>query len=210
MASTSNLLLTSTNYFQWKSHMKDLLRSEGLYRNTLGKEKAPTDDDKKFKWANRSDEARGLIEMSISHDLRFHLKEFDDPNEGWKKIESVFGKLNIIQAQQLENQVLTLSPSDFSCLGDYLSKFKTLIILCEECEIEMEEERCIYLILSKLGSAYSVFVSTIYAMREALGKDYQKPTLESFCAALIREEDKLVQLGVISTAGTSNKALVSH
>ena len=72
----------------------------------------------------------------------------------------------------------------------------------------MEEERCIYLILFKLGSAYFVFVSTFYAMREALGKDYQKPTLDSFCDALIRYEYKLIQLGVIITAGTSNKALV--
>jgi hypothetical protein len=61
MASTSNVFLTSTNYFQWKSHMEDSLRSKGLYQITLGKEKTPTDDDKKSKWANRSDEARGLI-----------------------------------------------------------------------------------------------------------------------------------------------------
>jgi hypothetical protein len=122
----------------------------------------------------------------------------------------VFGKLNIIQAQQLENQVLTLSPNDFSFIRDYLSKLKTFRILCEECEIKMEEERCIYLILSKLGSAYFVFVYTFYAMREDLGKDYQKPTLESFCATLIREEDKLVQLGVINTTSTSNKVLVAQ
>jgi hypothetical protein len=147
--------------------------------------------------------------MSISPDLRYHLQEIDDLEEAWDKIESVFGKFNIIRAQQLQNQILTLSPSDFSCLGDYLSKFKTLIILCEECKIKMEEEHCIYLILSKLGSAYSVFVSTFYAMREALGKAYEKPTLESFCASLIREEDKFIQLGVINTAGTSNKALVA-
>jgi hypothetical protein len=38
-------------------------------------------------------------------------------------------------------------------------------------------------------------------MREALGKDYQKPTLEYFCDALIREQDNLVQLGVINTTG---------
>jgi hypothetical protein len=190
--------------------MEDLLRSKGLYQITLGKEKEPTDDDKKVKWANRSDEAHGLIRMSISLNLRFHFKEIDDPDEAWEKIESVSGKLNIIRAQQLENQVLTLSPSDFSCIGDYLSKFKILRILFEECEIKMEEERCIYLILSKLGSAYFVFVSIFYAMREALGKAYQKPTLESFCDALIREEDKLVQLGVINIAGTSNKALVAQ
>jgi hypothetical protein len=74
----------------------------------------------------------------------------------------------------------------------------------------MEEERCIYLILYKLGSAYYVFISTFYYMREALGKAYQKPTLESFCVDFIREEDKLVQLGVISIAGTSNTTLVAQ
>jgi hypothetical protein len=122
----------------------------------------------------------------------------------------VFGKHNIIQAQQLENQGLTLSPSDFSCIEDYLSKFKTLKTLCEECKIKIDEDRCIYLIFSKIGSAYYVFLSTFYAMQEALGEAYQKPSLENFYDALIREQDKLVQLGVISTAGTSNKTLVVH
>jgi hypothetical protein len=190
--------------------MEDLLRSKGLYRITLGKETTPTDDDKKAKWDNRNDEAHGLIEMSISPDLRYHLQGIDDLEEAWNMIEFVFGKLNIIQARQLENQILTLSPSDFSCLGDYISRFKTLKILCEECKIKMAEEHCIYIILSKLGTAYSVFVSTFYAMREALGKDYDKPTLEFFCTSLIREEYNLIQLGVINNASTSNKALVSQ
>jgi transposase InsO family protein len=190
--------------------MEDLLRSKGLYQITMGTETAPTDDDKKAKWNNRNDEARGLIGMSISPDLRYHLQGVDDPEEAWDKIESVFGKLNIIRAQQLENQILTLNPSDFSCLGDYLSKFKTLRLLCIECNIKMKEPRCIFLILSKLGSAYSVFVSTFYAMKEALGEAYVEPTLESFCTSLIREEDKLLQLGVIKTADTSNKALVAQ
>jgi hypothetical protein len=47
-------------------------------------------------------------------------------------------------------------------------------------------------------------------MQEALGETYQKTSLEKFCDALIREQDKLVQLGVINTAGTSNKALFFH
>jgi hypothetical protein len=53
--------------------MEDLLRSKGLYRITLGKEKEPIDDDMKEKWDNRSDEERGLIRISISLDLRYHL-----------------------------------------------------------------------------------------------------------------------------------------
>jgi hypothetical protein len=47
-------------------------------------------------------------------------------------------------------------------------------------------------------------------MQEALGIAYQKPSLENFCDALIREKYKHVQLGVINTTGTSNKALVIH
>jgi hypothetical protein len=53
--------------------MEDLLRSKGLCRITLGKEKELTDADKKVKWDNRSDKACGLIKMSISPNLRFHL-----------------------------------------------------------------------------------------------------------------------------------------
>jgi hypothetical protein len=74
----------------------------------------------------------------------------------------------------------------------------------------MEEECCISLILYKPGSEYFVFVSTFYAMKEALGKTYEKPTLESFFSSLIREEDNLIQLGVINTISTSNKTLVSQ
>ena len=119
----------------------------------MGKETKPTDADKKFKWDNRNDERCGLIRVSISSDLRFHLQQIDKHKEDWENIEFVFGKHNIIWAQQWENELLTLSPNYFSCIEDYLSKFKTLIILCEECNIVMKEERCIYLILSKLGSA---------------------------------------------------------
>jgi hypothetical protein len=61
--------------------MEDLLRSKGLYRITLGKEAKPTDADKKVKWANRNDESRGIIGMSISPDLRFHLQQIDKPKE---------------------------------------------------------------------------------------------------------------------------------
>jgi hypothetical protein len=88
MASLNDLLLTNTNYFHW----------EGLYWITLGKEEEPTDDDKYAKWINKNDEARGLIRMSISLDLRFHLQGLDAPNEAWEKLEVVFGKHNIIRA----------------------------------------------------------------------------------------------------------------
>jgi hypothetical protein len=77
-------------------------------------------------------------------------------------------------------------------------------------QLDLKEDRCIYIILSKLGSEYFVFVSTFYATREALESAYQNPSLVLFCDALIREKYNLVQLGVVNTTGTSNKALVAR
>jgi hypothetical protein len=87
MTSSSDPLLTNTKYFQWKSHMEDLLRSKGLYHITIGKELEPTNDEKKIKWENRNDEGCGLIGMSISPNLMFHLQGIDDPVEAWEKLE---------------------------------------------------------------------------------------------------------------------------
>ena len=78
------------------SYMEDVLRSRGLFRITSGRETKPTDDDKKIKWTNRCDESHGLIGMSISNDLRFHLSGIDEPDKAWEKLESVFGKHNEI------------------------------------------------------------------------------------------------------------------
>jgi hypothetical protein len=63
--------------------MEALLRSKGLYQITFGKEEEPTNDDKHSKMINRNDKPHGLIKMSISHDLRFHLQGVDAPNKAW-------------------------------------------------------------------------------------------------------------------------------
>ena len=55
-----------------------------------------------------------------------------------------------------------------------------------------------------------MLVSIFYAIQEDVGRTYQKPTLYNFFNAWIREQDKLVQLGVINTAGTSKKALLIY
>jgi hypothetical protein len=57
---------------------------------------APTNVEKKAKCDNKNGEARGLIEMSISPDLMFHLPGINDSNEAWAKLEVVFVKHNVI------------------------------------------------------------------------------------------------------------------
>ena len=104
--------------------------------------------------------------------------------------------------------MIFLNPNDFSCIQDYLSKYKTLRLLCAECKIKKEDKQCIYHILSKIGPAYSIFVSAFYSMKESLTvSSYQEPSLESFCDSLIREQDKFIHLGIINNVDTSGKAL---
>ena len=103
--------------------------------------------------------------MPISSDLRFHLDGEDSPVKAWEKLNKIFGIKNEIRTFQLENELLTLDPSNFPSIEDYLSKLKTLRILLEGCKVTKEEEPLIHGILAKLPPAYSVFVSTFHSTR---------------------------------------------
>jgi hypothetical protein len=97
MENRSIVLLTNTNYFQWKSHIEGLSRSKGIYKITLGIETAPTNDEAKVaKWASKNYQACGLIGLSISLDLIFHLDGLDSPVKVWEKLNDVFGLKNEI------------------------------------------------------------------------------------------------------------------
>ena len=96
MENINIVLLTNTNYFQWKSHMEDLLRSKEIYRIIIGTKIAPDEDEKKAKWENKNDQDHGSIGMSISPDLIFHLDGEDSPVKTWEKLNSIFSLKNEI------------------------------------------------------------------------------------------------------------------
>jgi hypothetical protein len=97
----------------------------------------------------------------------------------------VFGTNNIIRANHLENQLMMLSPNDFPSIEYYLSQFKKLRLVYIECQLDISEYRCIYVIISNLGSAYSIYLSTFYDTREDLGSVDKKPSFQSFCESMI-------------------------
>ena len=61
----------------------------------------------------KNDQADCLIGISISRNLRFHHHGEDSQIKAWEKLNNVFGIKNKIQAFQLENELLTLDPSNF-------------------------------------------------------------------------------------------------
>ena len=91
-----------------------------------------------------------------------------------------------------------------------MSKFKTLRLLLEGCKVKKEDGSLIYCILAKLGLAYSVFVSAFHSTREAIissGTAYKNPSFDVFCDSLIREQEKLLHLSLITSGNASKKAL---
>ena len=74
MDQSQKIILTQFNLFEWKAKMEILLRVKGIYRVTMETGVEPNATANKIKWHNRRDEAYGLLCMSISRDLCFHLE----------------------------------------------------------------------------------------------------------------------------------------
>ena len=73
LSQPTKLILNPFNYFEWKTEISLLLRSKGLYRVTMGIEKEPIVATEKIKYFNKLYEAIGMICLSISRDLLFHV-----------------------------------------------------------------------------------------------------------------------------------------
>ena len=72
------------------AEMEILLRSKGLYRVTMETEADPNAAIEKIKWHNRRDETYGLLCLSISRDLLFHIDGLTSPNEVREKLTDLF------------------------------------------------------------------------------------------------------------------------
>ena len=109
----THIILTPFNLFNWKAEMVIQLRDKGLYRVTMGTEVEPNSAVEKAKYFNRLDEAFGLLCLSISRELLFHIDSLTTPNEVWVKLETLFGKTDELRGHQLENELIILSPTHF-------------------------------------------------------------------------------------------------
>ena len=121
------------------------------------------------------------------------------PKEIWDKLESLYGKHDELRVYQLENELMSVQPSNFETLNDFFTKFKHTILLLKQSKVENEDDQLILAILSKLEANYSVFVSTFRAGNLTTPR-WKMPTLNAFIESLTNEHDKLVQMGIIRSS----------
>jgi hypothetical protein len=95
-------ILTPYNYFEWKTRIILHLKGKDLYQIVMATEAEPTLALENFKYLNRMDKAHGLLCMTISLNLWFHIDACKTPNEIWTTMEGLFGKQNEMRDHLLE------------------------------------------------------------------------------------------------------------
>ena len=94
-------------------------------------ENKPNSYVEKSKYFNRLDDEFKMLCLNILRDLIFHVKNITTPNEVWLKIESLFGKTDEMRGHQIENELITLSPTNFETIHDLFKKLKSLVLQLE-------------------------------------------------------------------------------
>ena len=179
--------------------MQFSLCNKGYFEIMLGRESEPHHPAEKNNFLNHLDVAFVFLCTHISRDLLFHLQGLRTPKEAWEKIEVLFGKQYELQGHILENEVISLQPSSFNTIQQLFTKFKSLALQCRQCGIERKDEQHVLSMLGKLGTEYSMFVSIFHLGRASI-PNWNIPSLDSFVESLIKEQEKLIQMGVIQTS----------
>ena len=57
--------------------------------------------------AQQEDEAYGLLCLSISRDLLFHLDGLTSTNEVWEKLVDIFGNIDEMRGHKIKNELIS-------------------------------------------------------------------------------------------------------
>ena len=74
------------------------------------------------------DEAYGLLCLSISRDLLFHIDGLTSPHEVLENLEYIFGNIDEMRGNQIKNDLISLSPNSFESFQLYFCKFKAVVL----------------------------------------------------------------------------------
>ena len=140
-----------------------------------------------------------MLCLIISREFLFHVDSLATPNELWLRLQDLYGKNDEMRGHKLENDLISLSLTHYETIQYFFTKSKSLVLQLKKCGIEKKEEQLILSILLKLGSNYSVFVSTFHSSK-LMARNWQMPSLARFIDSLTQEKYNLVQMGTIKSS----------
>ena len=116
-------MLTNSSYLDWRVDMQLSLRQHGYLRIIQVREVEPHQPFEKNKFLNHCSEAFRYLSTHISRDLLFHLKGLRTPRESWEKLDNLLNKQDEIWGYILENELVSLHPSNFQTIEQLFTKF---------------------------------------------------------------------------------------
>ena len=119
--------------------MQLALRKHGYHMIIHGWEVEPHQPVERNKFLNHCDEAFGYLCTYIYRDFLFHLEGLRTTREAWENLDSLFNKQDELQGHILENELIYLHPSSFETIEQFITKFKSLVLQCRQCEIERKD-----------------------------------------------------------------------
>jgi hypothetical protein len=93
----------------------------------------PTYDRTKFVFDGKKDEDVGVIVTYILGEIHFHIGGIDFPHQVWKKLKSLFNRVNEKNIMQLKKELISLNPHSFDIIEDYLVHVKEIWLKLGEC-----------------------------------------------------------------------------
>ena len=126
------LILTTSNYLDWRIYKQLNLHKHGYHRIIHGWEAEPHQLVERNKFMNHCDEALGYLCTYISRDLLFHMEGLRTPRESWKKLDSLFNKQDELRGHILENELVALHPNGFDMVQQFFTKFNFLALQCRK------------------------------------------------------------------------------
>ena len=62
------------------------------------------------------------------------------PKDIWDKLASLFDTQDEMRVHQLENELISLNPSNFETMNEFFTKFKNLLYQLKQCKAEKEDD----------------------------------------------------------------------
>ena len=104
--------------------MQISLCKKGLYMMTMGRAVKPHQYIEKLKHLDRIYEDFLYMCIHISRELLFHLYGLSTPKEIWDNLESLFEKHDEPRGHILENELISLHPSNFENIQHFFLKIQ--------------------------------------------------------------------------------------
>jgi hypothetical protein len=118
------VILNGSNYAIWAPDMETLLKSKEPWQYIKTVIPDPTDDQENLVVYGKKVEVVGIITTYISWDILFHINGINFLHQVWKKLKSLFDRVDEIHVMQLEKELISIDPHSFDIIEDYLVHLK--------------------------------------------------------------------------------------